>query len=115
MYSLNNLANIVVLRNFLVSSIDNLRIKISKDDLKVVQSRIVYLDKLLIDAAVSPNFAELIENENKVSLNNVFRATKVESGDDIGAVADKVRCGLFDQKITQESSDANGATESTEE
>ena len=45
-----DIANLISIRTFLVTSIDNLHMKLSREDIKNIQTRIQYLDKTILSS-----------------------------------------------------------------
>jgi hypothetical protein len=77
------IANLITIRNFLVSSIDNLNMKLSRDDIKSIQTRISLLDKTIVESALKLNFQEIISDKG------VSRSFSVESTEDTELVMKK--------------------------
>jgi len=73
-----DIANLISIRSFLVTSIDNLHIKLSRDDIKNIQTRIQYLDKTILEHSLKMDLSK-IGQENH---NNTVREFFVESTED---------------------------------
>lgn len=87
---INSLTNLISLRNYLNTSIENLSIKLARDEVKTIQQRVAYLDKVLLDAVLDQSFIDLVEQtKNKRTVNIVSDST-------VETVGDKVRAGEFD-------------------
>ena len=66
MNHITDVANLITIRNFLVNSVDNLGIKLSREDIKGVQMRITYLDKTIITNALKLDLTKVGEEPRKV-------------------------------------------------
>jgi hypothetical protein len=52
MNNLQNISALISVRNFLAGSIDNMQIKLSRDEIKSIQNRVSVLDKTIVDASL---------------------------------------------------------------
>lgn len=80
-----DIANLISIRTFLVISIDNLHMKLSRDDIKNIQTRIQYLDKTILEHTLKMDLSK-IGQENH---NTVRREFYVESTEDTKDVVKK--------------------------
>ena len=80
--SIQDLAGLVAIRNFLVGSIDNLNIKLTREEIKNVQTRVVLLDKTIVEQALKLDLTK-IERED-------IMLRKWESTEDVKDVADRL-------------------------
>ena len=48
----SDIASLIAIRTYLVGSIDNMSIKLSREELKIIQTKIPQLDKAIIDASL---------------------------------------------------------------
>jgi|ERR1700722_440703 len=54
-----DIADLITVRNFLSSSIDNLNIKLSREELKNVQARITFLDKTIVEQSLKLDLSRM--------------------------------------------------------
>ena len=59
MKAYQDLANLISIRNFLNVSIDNIHIKLSREDVKNVQNKVQQLDKTIIDHALKIDLSKI--------------------------------------------------------
>jgi hypothetical protein len=54
---LQDLANLILVRDYAFKSVDNVMIKMSRDQVKSLQSKIAAMDQMIVDGmlAISPN------------------------------------------------------------
>lgn len=62
-----DIASLIEIRNFLYASVDNLSIRLSREEIKSVQSKVAYLDKSIISASLTLDLSE-IDMEVKLAL-----------------------------------------------
>jgi hypothetical protein len=82
---LQNVANLISIRNFLVLSIDNLHMKLTRDDIKQIQTRIQYLDKTIVEHSLKMDLTKLGQQTH-----NVVREFSIDSTEDTKTVMDRV-------------------------
>lgn len=80
---IQDISNLITIRKFLVSSIDNLNIKLTREDLKSIQTRVAYLDKVIIEQSLKMDLSKV--GKDTVLLHEF----KVESTEDTQVVAEK--------------------------
>jgi hypothetical protein len=80
--SIQDVAGLITIRNFLVGSIDNLNIKLTREEIKSVQTRVIYLDKTIVERALKLDLTKL-EQET-------ILVRKWESSEDVKDVADRL-------------------------
>ena len=79
---IQDLANLITIRNFLASSIENLNIRLSRDEIKSVQTRVALLDKTIVEMSL------------KLDLSRVGAEVMVrhwESTEDVAEVAKRAK------------------------
>jgi len=54
-----DLAALISVRSFLVSSIDNLNVKLSREEIKAVQARVMLLDKTIVEQSLKMDISHL--------------------------------------------------------
>lgn len=81
---LKDLSNLISVRNFLALSIDNLHIKLSKEDIKNIQARIQLLDKTIIEKSLKLDLSELTFEPG-----DVVRSIYAESSEDTETVMNR--------------------------
>jgi len=81
---LQNISSLITIRNFLSSSIDNLNVRLSKDEVKAIQNRVQSLDKLIIELSLKPDLLKVVE-KSKISV----KETNFECKEDVGQVLQK--------------------------
>lgn len=84
MHNTQDIANLIVIRNFLVSSIENLNMKLSREDIKGIQTRVSLLDKTIVEGALKLDFRDTFEGKRGIS-----RSFSIESSEDTEAVIKK--------------------------
>lgn len=82
-----DVANLISIRNFLATSIDNLTMKLSRDDIKNIQTRIQYLDKTIIEHALKMDLSKTGQKIHNTT--GTVREFYVESTDDTEDVIKK--------------------------
>lgn len=82
MKDFQDIANLISIRGFLITSIDNLHMKLNRDDIKNIQTRIQYLDKTILDHALKMDLS-------KIGQDNTVRSFSVESTEDTESVIKK--------------------------
>lgn len=86
MKELQDLSNLITVRTFLVSSIDNLNIKLSRENIKEIQTRIQLIDKTIVEHSLKLDLAKL----NRDTTDKLMvREISVESSEDTEAVMKK--------------------------
>jgi hypothetical protein len=80
--SIQDVAGLITIRNFLVGSIDNLNIKLTREEIKNVQTRVVYLDKTIVEHALKLDLTKMGREDILVR--------KWESTEDVKDVADRL-------------------------
>jgi hypothetical protein len=63
---LQDITNLISVRNFLVSSVDNMSIKLSREQVKKIQDTTKVFDQKIIDAALSLNVDDLGKGQKQV-------------------------------------------------
>jgi hypothetical protein len=74
-----DIANLISIRTFLVTSIDNLHMKLSRDDIKNIQTRIQYLDRTILEHTLKMDLSKIGHDS---SPNRMAREIRVESTED---------------------------------
>lgn len=83
---LQDLANLITVRTFLDTSIDNLHMKLSRDDIKNIQTRVQLLDRTILEYSLKLDLSKTsFETHNVVS-----REFTVESTEDTASVMKKI-------------------------
>ena len=65
MMSYQEVASLIAIRNFLASSIENLNVKLSRDEIKEVQQRVKLLDKVIVGNATKMDLNRNVEVRTK--------------------------------------------------
>lgn len=85
MKSIQDIANLVTVRNFLASAIEDYRINLTREDVKKVQQKVSMFDKIIIDSAIAydPNqtgvIISAISTEDTESvMKKILEAEKLE-------------------------------------
>jgi hypothetical protein len=65
MNTLNAISNMITIRSFLNSSIDNLNIKLSKEEVKSIRNRVQLLDKTILELSLKPDLLNLMNTSTK--------------------------------------------------
>lgn len=81
--NLSDIANLISIRSFLVVSIDNLHMKLSREDIKNIQTRIQYLDKTIIEQTLKLDLSKIGQETT------IVREFSIESSEDTKAVVDR--------------------------
>lgn len=81
--TLQDVANLISVRDFLARSIENLSIKFSREELKNVQTRIAYLDKTIVEQSLKLDLSKLGTDTTFV------RKWEVSSTEDVLAPTEK--------------------------
>lgn len=82
--NLQDIANLVSVRNFLVSSIDNLHIRLSREEIKNIQQRLQLIDKTIIEQSIKLDLLKLARETH-----TVVREFSAESTEDTRTVLEK--------------------------
>lgn len=61
MMELQDISALISIRNFLVNSIDNLNIKLSKEEIRSIQNKITYFDRQIVENSLK---LDLSKNDN---------------------------------------------------
>jgi hypothetical protein len=80
---IENISNLIVIRNFLVTSMDNLNVKLTREDVKNIQTRVAYLDKVIVEHSLKMDLSKISKGSTMV------HEIKVESTEDTQAVMKK--------------------------
>ena len=75
-----DVSNLINIRNYLASTVDNLMIKMSKDEIKSVQKKIAYFDRIILDKSLEISFI----------YSDVRKEQQWTSTEDVKSVATKV-------------------------
>ena len=85
MIYLQDIASLITVRSFLVSSVDNLQIKLSREEIKQVQNKITVIDKKIIEEALKLDFSKTVRyltfsstEDTEVVLNAAIAAETVK-------------------------------------
>lgn len=86
MKELQDISNLISIRNFLVLSIDNLHIKLSREDIKNIQTRIQYIDKVVVEHSLKLDLSKIGQTQET---HNITRSFSVDSTEDTEKVMKK--------------------------
>jgi|SRR5271166_3605895 len=62
----NDIASLISIRQFLTSSVENLTIKMTREEVKAVQARVTLLDKTIIEKSVAMDLASFANTSTTV-------------------------------------------------
>lgn len=79
---IENIANLITIRNFLSSSIENLHMKLSREDIKNIQARVQYLDKVIVEHSLKMDLSNIDNERSKAAI----REYSITSTEDTEAV-----------------------------
>lgn len=82
-----DIANLITIRTFLEKSIDNLHIKLSREDIKNIQTRVQYLDKMILEHSLKMDLSKIGQADH----NKTVREFYVESTEDTKTVMSKFK------------------------
>lgn len=88
--TISDIANLITIRSFLYGSIDNLNIKLSREEVKSVQEKVKHLDRLIIDHSMKLDPSKFVGKHSEM-IEHSF-----ESTEDTKVVLEK----LFDENKT---------------
>lgn len=82
--TIQEIAGLITIRNFIALSVDNLNIRLSREEIKAVQTKVAYLDKLIIEHSlkIDPNKPE----RERTSITREFN-----SSEPVDIVASRIR------------------------
>jgi hypothetical protein len=84
MKELQDIANLIAIRNFLDLSVDNLHIKLSRDDIRSVQTKVQLLDKTIVEQSLKLDLSKITRETH-----NVIREFSITSTEDTETVLKK--------------------------
>lgn len=59
MKDLHDISSLIAVRNFLATSIDNMYIKLSKEEIKQIQAKIPYIDRAIVERSLKLDLSQM--------------------------------------------------------
>lgn len=72
----NTISSLIEIRAFLENAVDNLHIKLTREDVKNVQNRVAAIDKVIIEQSLKLNFDNLNDESKHVVKEYNFTSTE---------------------------------------
>jgi hypothetical protein len=76
MQRLNDIASLISIRNYLSASVDNMRVKLSREEIKDIQGKVAAMDHLIIQEALKFNVSEFNTPKNVMTTEYVFQSSE---------------------------------------
>jgi len=83
--NVHEIADLISIRNFIALSIDNLNVRLSREEIKAVQTKVAYFDKLIIENALKVDPAKSLAVQERNTITRTF-----ESSDPVEKVAEQI-------------------------
>lgn len=76
MQNLKEVVELISVRNFMSSSIENMRIKLSREEVKDIQNKVAIIDKFILEQSLKFDIAELTAPKNVMTTQYTFQAAE---------------------------------------
>lgn len=84
MKELQDISSLITIRAWLAASIDNLGIKLSREDVKNIRNKVQYFDQIILEQSLKLDLSKLGKEAH-----NMVREFSIESSEDTEAVMKK--------------------------
>jgi hypothetical protein len=76
MQKLNDIASLILIRDYLSTSVENMRIKLSREEIKDIQGKVAAMDHLIIQEALKFNVSEFSAPKNVMTTEYTFQSSE---------------------------------------
>jgi hypothetical protein len=81
--TIHEIADLITVRNFIALSIDNLNVRLSREEVKAVQTKVAQFDKLIIENSLKVDPSKSVQERSTIT-------RSFESTEPVEAVANRV-------------------------
>jgi hypothetical protein len=76
MQKLNDIASLIAVRDYLSASVENMRVKLSREEIKDIQTKVAAMDHLIVREALKFNVSEFEAPKNVITAQYEFQAAE---------------------------------------